>query len=492
MKQRVVVIGGGIGGLAAAIDLAVAGCDVVLFEATDRVGGKMGEIQSDGFRWDTGPSVITMPDVLTGLLRDSGADPDDYLTLQPVEPITRYFWPDGTVLNISRDLPRTLDGIRDISEGDVEGWLGFFAYAARLHRITGPTFLYGPPPKVTDLFRMKPRDALNVDGMRTMAAAIDSFVASPLLRQLLKRFATYVGGDPFRAPAPLNVIADVEINRGVIYPVGGVYAIAAALERRARELGVSIRPECRVESITVVNGVVRGVALAGGETIDADVVVANADASDVYESLLPADVIPKKERQRQKESEPSSSGFALLLGIKGQDERLAHHNILFSSDYQREFREIFDEGVPPSEPTVYIAITSKTNPDHAPVGCENWFVLVNAPALGERWDWAARSAEYRDRVIERIESFGFTVRDRIVAEHILTPEDIARQTGAHRGALYGMSPNGRFAAFRRPRNRVATVKGLYLCGGTTHPGGGVPMVVLSGRLAARYAMNETV
>ena len=403
MNQRIVVIGGGVGGLAAAIDLATAGCDVVLFEAADRVGGKMGEIRSDGFRWDTGPSVITMPDVLTGLLRDSGVDPDNYLTLRPVEPITRYFWQDGKVLDINRDLPRTLDGIRRVSEHDVEGWLDFLAYAARLHRITGPMFLYGPPPRVTDLFRLKPRDALNVDGMRTVAAAIDSFVKSPHLRQLLKRFATYVGGDPFRAPAPLNVIADVEINRGVTYPVGGIYAIAHALEKRARELGVAIYAGRTVDSITVAHGAVCGVVLSDGERVESDSVVANADVADVYERLLPAGVIPKREKERHGNAEPSSSGFALMLGVKGQEKHLAHHNILFSSDYRREFREIFDEGVPPSEPTVYIAITSKTDPNHAPEGCENWFVLVNVPALGAHWDWALRKTEYRDRVIERIE-----------------------------------------------------------------------------------------
>ncbi|MBN1978400.1 MAG: phytoene desaturase [Anaerolineae bacterium] len=490
MSDPIVVIGAGIGGLSAAIHLAAAGCRVTVYEKNGAVGGKMRHVAAGGFEWLTGPSVITMRHVFEDLFAAAGRRLEDYVTLVPVEPLTRYFYPNGAVLDLSREIDRTLAQIAALSERDVEGYLGYLAYVARLHRVTGPLFVYADPPTWRDLFRVPPRDALAVDVWRTLDRSVRKHVRSPHLRQLLGRFATYAGASPYEASAAFNVVAHVELNGGVWYATGGVYEIARALEKLARELGVEIHTGRAVERIAVEGGQARGIVLEGGERRAAQAIVANADVTTVYEQLLPREVVSPRRLARLVNAERSCSGFVLALGVEGIHPELAHHNIFFTSDYRREFDEIFHQGVPPGEPTIYVVITARSEPDHAPEGCENWFVLVNAPALGPRYDWETGAVTYRDLVLARLADLGFDVRGSIRMEHILTPLNIARLTGAYRGALYGTTNNGLLAALRRPHNRCPDVRGLYFAGCTTHPGGGVPMVTLSGRTAARMVNSD--
>lgn len=482
-RPSAVVLGAGIGGLSAAVRLASAGWRVTILEQNPSVGGKMSQIERDGFRWDTGPSVITMRPVFEELFAAAGQRLEDYLTLQPVEPLTRYFYPDGVYIDATRNLSHMAEQIARLNERDVEGYLDFLAYAARLHRITGPVFIYNHPPTWRSFLRVSPVDMARVDAWLTMDQAIRRHVRSPHLRQLLARFATYVGADPYQAPATLSVIAHVELISGVWYPRGGVYQIAAALARLATELGVEIHTSTPVERIEVRGGRAVAAIAADGSHFPADAVIANIDVTTVYEHLLPR-TVGLERRLDLKERETSCSGYVLLLGVEGTHPQLAHHNIFFNRDYRREFVDIFRRGIPPQEPTVYVAITSKSDPDHAPPGCENWFVLVNAPALGPAFDWERNASAYRTLVLETLARYGLDVRRRIRVEHMLTPVDIRRLTGAWRGALYGLSSNQALHAFRRPHNRCLDVQGLYFVGGTTHPGGGVPMVALSGKIVA--------
>jgi phytoene desaturase len=333
------------------------------------------------------------------------------------------------------------------------------------------------------------RDILRVDFRRTMDRAIRAHVRSPYLRQLFDRYATYLGASPFRARAFLNVIAHVELTAGLWYPRGGTQAIARAYLRLAKELGVAIHTDSRVTSILVQRDRVIGVELEGGAVERADIVVADVDATTVYHDLLPPAY--GKTRLRRWMSRPfSCSGFVLYLGVARKHPQLAHHNIFFTPDYPAEFGAIFDRGVPHPEPTIYVAITSKTDPDHAPENGENWYVMTNVPPTGPNWDWDREAQGYRDLVLERLAALGLDVRGQIHAEHLLTPLDIQCKTGAWRGALYGHSFNNWFASFQRPHNRSPDVRGLYLTGGTTHPGGGVPMVTLSGKTAARLVDQD--
>jgi phytoene desaturase len=483
MKENpIIIIGAGIGGLSAAIHLASAGREVVIFEQSAKPGGKMSRLQAAGFTWDRGPSVVTMRHVFDELFASAGRRLENYLTLEPVEPLTRYFYPDGTVLDATRDLPRMLAQIRQIEPREVEGYLNFLAYAARLHRITGPVFIYDQPPTWRSFLRVPIRDWGRVDGLRTMDAAICGYVRSPHMRQFLGRFATYVGASPYLAPATLNVIAHVELTEGVWYPRGGVYQIAVALSKLAGELGVRTHFQNRVTNILIENGEICGVELSTGEVIPAKHVISNLDVTTTRRHLL-------GEAPTGPEKEVSGSGFILLLGVAHQHPELTHHNIFFSADYAREFQQIFEEGVPPDDPTIYVAITSKTDTGHAPLGCENWFVLVNAPPVGPNFDWTAQAVAYRDLLLDRLAARGYDLRPHLRYEQVLTPLDLQRETGGWRGALYGASSNNRWAAFRRPHNRAKDVRGLYFAGGSTHPGGGVPMVTLSGKAVAKMVLK---
>ena len=491
MTHPILVIGAGIGGLSAAIRLASAGKRVTIFEQNPMVGGKMSQFEADGFRWDSGPSVITMRHVFEDLFQAAGRSMADYLTLLPVDPLTRYFYGDGSSLDVCRDAGKMAAQLAQFGERDVRGYADFLDYAAQLHRITGPVFIYDQPPSFGSMAKLPLLDIFKIDPWLTMEQAINKRVRSPKLRQLLGRFATYVGASPYLAPATLSVIADVEINGGVWYPQGGIYQIASALQRLALELGVEIHTNSAVEAITVEQGRASGVVLQDGRRFAAAAVVSNLDVTTTYHRLLPDLPAIVRQRQTLARLETSCSGYALLLGVEGEHPQLAHHNIFFCDDYRREFEDIFQHGIPPQEPTVYVAITSKSDPSHAPAGCENWFVLVNAPALGKSFGWEENERQYRQIVFNTLERFGIHLQKQIRSTIQLTPVEIARMSGAWRGALYGISSNSAMNAFRRPHNRCPDLKNLYFAGGTTHPGGGVPMVMLSGKVAAELVLKDS-
>lgn len=493
MRTRTaVIIGAGIGGLSTAIRLQAAGQRTIIVEKNSIVGGKMSEYRQAGFRWDTGPSVITMRHVLEDLFQTAERRLEDYLTLLPVDPLTRYFFADGSRLDAKRDQQEMARQIEAIDREDIAGYQRYLEYAATIHRVTGPVFIYDEPPTLASFARVPIRDWLKADPFRTMDRAIRAHVRSPQLQQLLGRFATYVGGSPYEAPATLNVIADVELNGGVWYPQGGIYQIANALEKLAREMGVEIRLDCPVKRVVTRNGRAIGIETENQTVVEADAVIANADVTTTVNQLLEPGTISKRRLERLSNYEPSCSGFIMMLGVRGDYEDLAHHNIFFSADYHEEFKDIFKRKQAPTDPTIYVAITSKTDPDHAPTGYENWFILVNAPPLSSKIDWSVDAHSYRDLVLDRLAERGFDIRQKIEAEQTLTPLDLERMSGAWRGALYGPSANKRLTAFLRPHNRSKDVSNLYFVGGTTHPGGGVPMVMLSARVCAGMVLQDAL
>lgn len=485
-----IIIGAGIGGLSAAIRLAVQGVRVTILEQSDAPGGKMREVHAEGFRWDTGPSVITMRPVLEELFASAGRRLEDALALTPVEPLTRYFYEDGVVLDASRDRAVMAEQIHKIDRADAAGYAAYLDHADFLHRVTGPLFVYGPRPTLADLAKFNPLDALRMEPFSRLSTSIGRRVRSPHMRQFLGRFATYVGTSPYLAPATLGVISHVELNEGVWYPRGGVYTIARALENLARSVGVQMRLNTEAQEIVVRGGRAIGVRLLDGEEQHADALLANVDTASVYNQLLPRGAAPAKRAHRLGSARSSCSGFMLLLGIARQHPQMAHHNIFFCRDYPQEFADIFERDVPPAEPTVYVSISSKTDPQDAPSGCENWFVLVNAPPLGAAFDWHTQARGYREVVLNQLKRFGFDLRDHIMVERMITPLDIEANSCSWRGALYGELFDSPWVAFRRPGSRAGDIEGLYLAGGTVHPGGGVPMVMLSGKLAANAILTD--
>lgn len=483
-QPRVIVVGAGLGGLSAAIHLATQGQRVIVFEKNERVGGKLNLLQEAGYTFDTGPSLFTMPWVLRDLFAAAGRRLEDYLQIVPLEPICRYSWPDGTRFDASQHLPTLLHEIERLSPPDVGGFLRFLAHTSRIYDIVADPFLRHPFDGLPDLLKPRMlRDGWRIDPFRTVDSATRHFFGNPYLRQVFNRYATYNGSSPYLLPATFHIIAYIEFAEGGWYIQGGMYQLAQALLRLARELGVEICTETPVQKVLHEQGQACGVLLGDGRRIACRQVVLNADPRYAYRHLLDQH---EHMAARLERLQPSCSGFVLMLGINRMYPQLAHHNIFFSQDYPREFTAIFDRQVPAPDPTVYICASCVNDTYHAPPGHMNLFVLVNAPALNGRVNWPREAAGYRDTVLRKLERMGLEdVRQHIVYEHMMTPLDLQERYNAAAGAIYGLASNTPFAAFLRPPLRARSLQNLYFVGGGTHPGGGIPLVLLSGRAVAR-------
>lgn len=479
--RRVVVVGGGVGGLAAAIRLCVAGHDVTLLERNHAVGGKLAVFQREGFTFDVGPSLVTLPHVFDEVFRLAGTTLDEQVTMIRLDPQMHYSWRDGSRLVVPDEPEHTAAAFERFAAGAGDRWREFDARGRAIWDISERTFLAGPMANPISLLkRMKsPTDLLGIDALRTLRRSARDTFDDDHLRQWVGRYATYSGSSPARAPATLACIPHIESRYGCWYPMGGLGALRAAFERVAIDVGVQIRTECEVTSIQSTPERVTGVGLADGSYVDASIIVANVDAHHLYNDLLPDDAAAKQVAR----AVPSTSGFVLCIGVRGRTEGIGHHNVWFSDDSYQEFRAI-DAGQLADDPTIYGCVSAITDPSQAPEGNENWFVLVNTPS-GIDVD----AARYRDVVLERLATHGVELRHRVRFCAHMTPADIEHNYRAPGGAIYGTSSNGRRAAFARPSNRGAK-SGLYLVGGSSHPGGGLPLVATSARIVADMIADD--
>jgi len=491
---EVVVVGAGVGGLAAAIRLGAAGHDVTVLERNDEVGGKLAERAAAGFTWETGPSLLTLPTVFDELDRVAGSRLEDHVQLTRLDPVCRYRFADGTGFDHRARLDDAADEAEALAAGAGAEWRSFMDHAASVWEVAERTFFAGPMASPLRLLRRmrSPRDLLAIDPLRSLHARAEASFADRRLVQYVDRYATYSGSSPFEAPATLSCIPHLEQVLGAWYVRGGLVRLAEALGRMATDVGVVLRTRCEVTSVTTDGRDATGVRLAGGERIAADAVVAAADALHLYRDLLPH----RRARRRAEAAPRSSSGFVLLLGVEGATDDLAHHNVSFSADYGDEFSALFDRHEPAADPTVYVAASSVTDPAKAPPGHENWFVLVNAPSFSTKSasDGDAHFVEngyagYGDHVLEVMAARGWDLSGRIVHREEITPADIAARYRTPGGSIYGTSSNGAMAAFLRPGNR-GPVGRLYLCGGSSHPGGGLPLVAISGKIAADLCLDD--
>jgi phytoene desaturase len=484
-ERRVAVVGAGLAGLSCAARLARAGYRVDVFEQRDQVGGKAGTLSLGGFRFDTGPSLATMPHVFAQLFEEVGERFEEALSFLPLEPICRYFFDDGTRLAAFSDARAFGEEIEAGTTDSRERLDRFLAHGRRLYGLTADLFLWHSLHEAASYLRIAALRSLlglwRIDALRSMDAAHRSFFRDPRLVQLFNRYATYNGSSPYRAPATLDIIPYVEYALGGYAVDGGIYAIPAALAALARRQGAGIHLGARVQRILVQEGRVSGIRV-GGQDLGYDVVVSNTDMLRTYVDLLADPQAPLARRYLR--LEPSSSGLVFFWGIGRSHPELGVNNIFFSGDYPAEFRALFAERRCPEDPTVYVNITSKVTPGDAPSGGENWFVLVNAPCNTGQ-DWQAAAAATRRRVLRRLgRALGADLEEQIQVEWVMSPADIELETGSRLGSLYGISSNTRAAAFLRHRNRCLHPRGLDLCGGSVHPGGGMPLAVLSGKIAA--------
>jgi phytoene desaturase len=501
MSKTAIVIGAGLGGMASAIRLARDGWKVKVLEKNSRVGGKLDCYSDQEFLWDVGPSVINMPFVLRELFEYAGHEIEDYIELVPVDPMGRYFFPDKKTINFWSDSHLLQIEIARREKDQGESLEAFMRYAQGVYDFAAGDRLFTPPRSLMGLFA--PRFLKHIHHLpkflngKSLAKIVDRYFNDPHIRQIFLRYASYIGCSPYRIPSLYAMIPYVELQGGSWYIQGGIYRLAEALQKCAQDLGVEFLFDAEVTEISMLeNGGMKkpqtsGVVIRGGVRLDADAVICNADVTHAWARLI--HINKQKAISKSLERRPfSSSSFVILCGVKKRFEQLAHHNVFFSSDYLAEADDIYQKKRIPDEPTIYVGISSRTDPTQAPTGQDNYHINVTVPSLEPDHHWEINRDKFRDKVFDRLEFMGLSnLRKHIVCEKVITPSDFSVRTHAYRGAIFGHSVHTISSLFRRPHVRSREVDRLYFVGGSTQPGGGVPMVFLSAQRAVREVISES-
>ncbi|MFN5770213.1 MAG: phytoene desaturase family protein [Pirellulaceae bacterium] len=494
-KRSVGVIGSGLAGLTAACTLAARGHRVTLLEKNEWVGGKAAVLKQDGFRFDMGPTILTLPSVLRRVYEEAGKQMEDHLELVALDPQWRCFFEDGSTLDLVADVRQMQENLRRFSAtptAAAEGYGRFIEMSRQLHEVSDRFFFWKSVGGITDTQEIKGafspavlRDVLSLRMGKSVAQVVRQYVPDEKAAQMIDHFTQYVGSSPEASPAVLCGIAHMQTEEGVWYPIGGTRAVPEALQKLAQELGVIIRTQSDVQQIVSEGGRVAGVVLEGGERLEFDAVVSNCDAVRTHRELMAK--TPADDRfEKRRKYEPACSGVVLYLGLKKKYDHLLHHNFVFSRDPHEEFEAIYRRGEPAPDPTAYLCAPSISEPQVAPPGGEALYILVHTPYLREHHDWKKMLPEYREIILRKLETTGKMpdIRERIVTENALTPEGIHKRYRVLQGAIYGLASHGKYLGAFKPANRSPDMRGLYLAGGAAHPGPGMPMVMMSGWIAA--------
>ncbi|MBS1517616.1 MAG: phytoene desaturase [Bacteroidetes bacterium] len=487
--KKIIICGAGIAGLVNAVRLAHSGHNVEIFEKNSTAGGKMGEYSESGFRFDTGPSLITMPYVFRDFFSDIGKNIDDYIKIMPLENSCRYFWKDGREFNAYTDPENLREEIISVfGEKEYDGFLNYMEYAK---------FFFDMSEKNILESEFKLRNFLSVKGIKNINKFIsgksindlsNKFYTDPKMRQLFDRYATYNGSSPYLASQIFSIIPYIEFLYGSWYIEGGIHRIAQALIRLCGEFGVNINYGHELKDIHSASGkinmcIFKTADESRKEITDFDILISNFTNNRKLTG-----------KEYFKSTDWSTSAFIALLGVNGNSVKLSHHNILFSDDYEKEFIDICEKKMPAEDMTIYISITKKSIAEDAPDGKENWFVMANAPSLTKNFEWTEKnSEEYFNKIIDKIGSFGIydgNLKEDLLLKKLFTPADMLNNYGSEFGSIYGLSSNSLMTMFRRPKNRSDYYSNLFFTGGNTHPGGGVPLCFLSGKIVTEMINTD--
>ena len=501
--MRVAVIGSGLGGLSVACTLAARGYEVEVFEKNPWLGGKAAVLAEEGFRFDMGPTILIQPSVLQRIFCEAGRNMADYLTMVRLDPQWRCFFDDGGVLDLRHEVGDMAAALDARAPGMGARYVAFMELSRKLHGISDRFFFWRSIGSMRDTFKLG--GAFDLNGLRdvismrlgqSVAGTIRDFIVDPNVAQMLDHYVQYVGSSPDASPAILCSIAHMQSEEGIWYPIGGTRMVPEALVRLGRELGVRYRTSIEIDGILSEGGKVTGLVTANGERHEFDAIVSNEDAVRTYRELIGGDVARSFNKRR--EYEPACSGVVLYLGLNRRYDHLAHHDFVFSRDPQEEFDYIYERGEPAPDPTCYLASTTATDPATAPAGGDALYVLVHTPYLRPHHDWKKMFPEYRQVILDKLKRTArlTDIEDRIVFERALTPQDIHDRYKVLNGAIYGLSSHGRWSGAFKPANIASGIDGLFLAGGAAHPGPGMPMVLMSGWIAAdsldqRYRGAET-
>lgn len=481
--SKAIIIGAGIAGIAAAIRLRKKGYDVTVFEANSYAGGKLHAIEQDGFRFDLGPSLFTMPHFIDELFELYDLDPRDYFNYKAKENICNYFWEDGTTFSVPKDRKKFLIEASSTFDTGFSKLESYLDNAKTKYDLTAGIFLERSLHRPETYLSTDTLKALlqigKLDINQNLNEVNEDYFKDPRLVQLFNRFATYNGSSPYQTPGIMSMIPHLEMHYGTYFPEGGMHSISQSLYHLATQQGVVFHFNEAVNSIIHEGKKAKGVKTGQG-VYNTDVVVSNMDVYPTYHKLLK----DLKKPERTLSQERSSSALIFYWGISDTFPQLDLHNILFSDNYRKEFNHIFSKKTLFDDPTVYINITSKDNPADAPAGCENWFVMINTPGnYGQDWDELIAKA--RKNIIAKINrNLNVKLEDLIVTEAVMDPRKIESDTSSYRGALYGAASNSKFSAFLRHPNFISRLDNLYFCGGSVHPGGGIPLCLLSAKIVS--------
>lgn len=487
-KRRALVIGSGVAGMASAIRLVLQGFDVDVYEKNDYPGGKLSAFEKDGFHFDAGPSLFTQPENIAELFELAGEPIEEYFKYTSLPVACNYFFENGKQVTAYTDKEQFAAELNEKLAEPPQKVEAYLSKSAQLYNKIGPVFLDRSLKKTSTWISGKFIKALGGVRLPYLFSTLSGYnkrFSSEETRQIFNRFATYNGSNPYKAPAMLSMIPHLEHNEGVFYPAGGMISITNALHQLAEKKGVKFHFNSPVQTIIAPENKASGIVV-NGENIYADIIVSNADAFFTYKDLLHR---PNRLRRLSKQ-ERSSSAVVFYWGIKRTFPQLGLHNILFSKNYKEEFDFIFKKKKLYADPTVYINITAKEESSKAPEGCENWFVMINVPSALE-YDEENYIKAARQHILNKISKMLDTdLQSVIISEEVLHPKILESRTGAYAGALYGRSSNSRMAAFRRHPNFLKAIRNLYFCGGTVHPGGGIPLCLRSAKIVSDLVKKD--
>ncbi len=493
-EGKIGVIGGGLGGLSAAVTLAARGYEVVLFEKSSWLGGKAAVLQQEGYRFDMGPTILTLPSVLRRIVAETGRNLDDELDLIRLDPQWRCFYDDGSVLDLLADTDAMTQVLEKYAPDNktASGYRKFLQFSERLNRITDRYYFWKSIGSIKDMMDVKSlfqtsvlKDVLRMGMGKTVAESIRSRIPDQRVAQMLDHFTQYVGSAPDASPAVLCSIAHMQTQEGIWYPRGGTRAVPELLERLCQDMDVEVRTKTDIKRINLSSkGSVTGVETESGETIPLASIVCNADTARTFRELL--DHPRARNRFERRRHEAACSGVVLYLGLDQRYDHLLHHNFVFSHDHHEEFETIYRKGEPAPDPTCYLCAPAATEPEVAPPGGEALYILVHTPYLRPHHDWKEMLPHYRKVIFDKLaRTAGMTdLESRIRYQSWLTPQDIHERYRVLNGAIYGLASHGRFFGAFKPANRQSDIPGLYFAGGSAHPGPGMPMALMSGWIAA--------
>lgn len=481
--KTVVVIGGGLGGLSAAISLAQSGYEVSLYEKNGHLGGKLNRLEQAGFGFDLGPSILTMPHIFEKLFTASGKQMAEYIPTVRLEHEWRSFFPDGSIIDLYGDLEKMQNENAELSEKDMQDYRELLEYAKGLYELTEKGYFSDGLDSTMEIFKHHGliESVKGFDLFSSMYEAIEKRVENPKLRDMLSYFIKYVGSSPYDAPAVLNMMIYMQHAQGVWYVPGGMHGIAEGMTRLAREIGVELFTNAEVKRLVPNgSGEIGAAEFEDGTRIKADYFISNMEVIPAYEKLLGED--EKFIEKLEKKFEPSSSGLVLHLGVKKTYPQLAHHNFFFSENLEEQMNKVFREHKLPDDPTVYLVNVNKTDPAQAPEGHENIKILPHIPYIQDDPFTIEDYLELKERVLVKLEKMGLEgLRENIVTEDMWTPDDIQRIYSSHRGSIYGTVSDRKKNRGFKHKKQSERFSNLFFAGGTVNPGGGMPMVTLSGQ-----------